>query len=456
MKPFFSDAMLPVVDTTTMKKPKIAVIGGGWSGIAAATVLAKKADTVLFEAGRKLGGRARRSDGLNDDDFSFTDNGQHILLYAYDSVRRLLALLGVNEQKAFHRVPLQWYMHDGLQFHAAPFPAPFHLIVGVLRAKNISFRHKIQLVMDMADLRSHIPSAEMSVAEWLHQRQIPRLLLRDFWQPLVWGALNTPLAEASLLQLYYVLQDGVWAKRDAGDYCIPKTDLSTLFVEPAQSWLLQHKVRIETQKRIGQLAFLPNGKVLVGDEAFDGVVVAVAPYHVLSLLPAGVPNSLVEVYNSLTYHEITTVYLRYADSVYLPAAMTGLVEGTAQWLIGRAGLNGAASEVAAVISCADEVAAKQGIHCAEDWIQRVHQDIQRICPYVESPISARVFTEKRATTSGGQAILVHQSWLHHHRIFLAGDYLHPCYPATLEAAVQSGQMAASLCLNTLFEQGKIL
>ncbi|MGN6965880.1 FAD-dependent oxidoreductase, partial [Neisseria sp. P0016.S002] len=34
------------------------------------------------------------------------------------------------------------------------------------------------------------------------------------------------------------------------------------------------------------------------------------------------------------------------------------------------------------------------------------------------------------------------SWLHHRRIYPAGDYLHPRYPATLEAAVQSGFAAA--------------
>ncbi|HEZ4154308.1 TPA: oxidoreductase, partial [Neisseria meningitidis] len=41
------------------------------------------------------------------------------------------------------------------------------------------------------------------------------------------------------------------------------------------------------------------------------------------------------------------------------------------------------------------------------------------------------------------------SWLHRHRIFPAGDYLHPDYPATLEAAVQSGFASAEACLQSL-------
>ena len=40
---------------------KVAVIGGGWAGIAAAAELAGAGvETTLFEAGRSLGGRAGR------------------------------------------------------------------------------------------------------------------------------------------------------------------------------------------------------------------------------------------------------------------------------------------------------------------------------------------------------------------------------------------------------------
>ena len=59
---------------------RVAVVGAGWAGLAAAVVLAARGVPVtVFEASRSLGGRARRvaMDGVD------LDNGQHILIGAY-------------------------------------------------------------------------------------------------------------------------------------------------------------------------------------------------------------------------------------------------------------------------------------------------------------------------------------------------------------------------------------
>ncbi|MBP8812618.1 MAG: FAD-dependent oxidoreductase, partial [Laribacter sp.] len=65
--------------------PRLAVIGAGLAGVAAAWRLAGLgAHVTLFEAGRVAGGRSRRvGEGR-------LDNGQHILLGAY---RETLALM---------------------------------------------------------------------------------------------------------------------------------------------------------------------------------------------------------------------------------------------------------------------------------------------------------------------------------------------------------------------------
>ncbi|MGL6072339.1 NAD(P)-binding protein, partial [Craterilacuibacter sp.] len=41
-------------------KPRVAIIGAGWSGLAAAVSLLGQAELTLLEAGRAPGGRARR------------------------------------------------------------------------------------------------------------------------------------------------------------------------------------------------------------------------------------------------------------------------------------------------------------------------------------------------------------------------------------------------------------
>ena len=66
---------------------RVAVVGGGWAGCAAAVTLAEAGVRVtLFEQAKTLGGRARRValDGIA------LDNGQHLLIGAY---RQTLALM---------------------------------------------------------------------------------------------------------------------------------------------------------------------------------------------------------------------------------------------------------------------------------------------------------------------------------------------------------------------------
>ena len=98
------------------------MIGAGWAGLSAAISLIHRADISLFEAGRQAGGRARAIAG-KDDGFSFLDNGQHILLGAYHGVQTLMQYIGVQPESAFLRQPLQWYIHEGLQFQTASLPA---------------------------------------------------------------------------------------------------------------------------------------------------------------------------------------------------------------------------------------------------------------------------------------------------------------------------------------------
>ncbi len=125
--------------------------------------------------------------------------------------------------------------------------------------------------------------ADLAVAQWLRQRNVPRRLVAEFWQPLVWGALNTPLEHASLRVLCNVLSDGVWADKSGSDYLLPKRDLGAIIAEPALAKLKQYGADIRLETRVGRLKNLPDGRVVVNDEAFDAVIIATAPYHAVHL-----------------------------------------------------------------------------------------------------------------------------------------------------------------------------
>ena len=421
-------------------KRKIAVIGAGWSGLSAAVNLAGKADVTVFEAGKTAGGRARAL-AADNAGFSFLDNGQHIMMYAYRGVRHLMDKIGADYRHDCVRLPLQWHLADGLQFQTASLPAPWHLLVGILRAKNFSFSLKIKLLSNMSALRRWAAhhKTDLTVAKWLRTRNIPRSLLGQFWQPLVWGALNTPLEQASLRILCNVLNDGVWSEKANSDYLLPKQDLGRIIAEPALDFLHKHGAKIHLETRVSHLNHHIDGRIEINGEVFDAVILAVAPYHVDALLPKDTPDYIQTVYQSLHYHAITTVYLRYAQAVKLPAPLTGFSNGTAQWVLHRGALGLPDNEVAVVISVSD---------CTEAWkdkdlAENIHADIKRVCPDLGKPEAVRIITEKRATTAATVDFVQPDfSWLHHRRIYPAGDYLHPRYPATLEAAVQSGFAAA--------------
>ncbi|RQK06990.1 oxidoreductase [Neisseria meningitidis] len=430
---------------TPHPRPKIAVIGAGWAGLSAAVTLARHADVTLFEAGRQAGGRARALAG-NTDGFGFLDNGQHILLGAYRGVLRLMKTIGSDPRAAFLRVPLHWHMHGGLQFRTLPLPAPLHILGGVLLARRVPSAFKAKLLADMSDLQksARLGQPDTTVAQWLKQRNVPCAAVMQFWQPLVWGALNTPLETASLRVLCNVLSDGVLTKKSGSDYLLPKQDLGAIVAEPALAELQRLGADIRLETRVCRLNTLPDGKVLVNGEAFDAAVPATAPYHAAALLPEGTPEHVQTAYQNLRYHAITTVYLRSAEPVPLPAPLTGLADGTVQWLLCRGRLGLPENEVSAVISVSDRV----GAFANRAWADKAHADLKRILPHLGEPEAVRVITEKRATTAA-DAPPPDLSWLHRPRIFPAGDYLHPDYPATLEAAVQSGFASAEACLQSL-------
>jgi len=81
-------------------RKRVAVVGGGWAGLAAAVQATDDGHAItLFEMAGQLGGRARsvKVNGLT------LDNGQHILIGAYRETLRLMQRVGVDSGRALHR-----------------------------------------------------------------------------------------------------------------------------------------------------------------------------------------------------------------------------------------------------------------------------------------------------------------------------------------------------------------
>ena len=105
---------------------RIAIIGGGWAGLAAAVQAARDGHEVeLFEASRALGGRARAlACRLPDGTMATLDNGQHILIGAYTDTLALMREVGVDPEAALLRMPLSMQFADGSGLACPRWPSP--------------------------------------------------------------------------------------------------------------------------------------------------------------------------------------------------------------------------------------------------------------------------------------------------------------------------------------------
>ena len=104
---------------------KIAVIGAGWAGLAAAVKATQDGHQVtLFESARTPGGRAR-SVGVTGPDGTplLLDNGQHILIGAYTDTLSLMRTVGVDPDAALLRLPLTLRFPDGTGIRCPHAPA---------------------------------------------------------------------------------------------------------------------------------------------------------------------------------------------------------------------------------------------------------------------------------------------------------------------------------------------
>src|SRR5690606_28005009 len=146
---------------------KAAVIGAGWAGLAACAALREAgAQVTVFEAGRTPGGRARRV--VHPEFGSQLDNGQHILLGAYDQTLALMRRLGRNPAALLMRRSLRLASLDGrFRLAAPPLPAPWHAAAALLTARGLSWRDRLDAMRLMRGLKkmAWTPPRDWTVAQ---------------------------------------------------------------------------------------------------------------------------------------------------------------------------------------------------------------------------------------------------------------------------------------------------
>jgi len=425
------------------QQPKsVAIIGGGYSGMAAAATLsASNIPVTIFESAKKLGGRAR---GVSVHDTQL-DNGQHILLGCYQHTLKLIELVGGNVRRDFLRLPLQLNLHKRFELKAAQLPAPLHLLTGFILAKGLSYSARLQaarFMLAMRKIKFRLPT-DISVHELMKKYRQDENLIRFLWEPLCISALNTPIHKASAQVLLNVLRDSLNGTRAASDMLLPRMDLSALFPERAAKYIFNHAGKVVLSCSVDSITQYGNGFELLtsqGKQYFDRVICATAPStsaRLFRTLPA--LSEMTRQIEAITYQPIYTVYLQYPKEVFLPHPMLGLDRCISQWLFDRGQISGQSGLIAVVISA-------EGLHqkrSNEQLAQKVTAELLEQLGITDDPIWHQVIAEKRATFTCQTGLSRPDCLTPISNLLLAGDFTAGDYPATLEGAVMSGIRCAN-------------
>ena len=421
---------------------KVAVVGAGWAGMAAAVRLTELGCAVtVFEATKTLGGRARLLAATLPDGSQVTlDNGQHILIGAYSETLKLMQRVGIDVKKTLLRLPLalQFPGGDGLKLPA--WPAPFNALAGIALARGWTWTDKASLIQSAVGWRLRSFDCDERASVTTVCAGLKPRVMQELIEPLCVAALNTPADRASGRVFLRVLRDSLFGEFGSSDLLLPKTDLTTLFPQAAWNWIAQRGGVLKLGRRVDQLEAASAGWRVGGPQletqVFDRVILATSASGALSLLEHTMQAAAwVWTTQALHFEAIATVYA-WGEGVALAQPMLALRSETAspspaQFVFDRGQLGGPAGLLAFVVSASiGEREALQAQVLAQARRQ-LGMDLQAV----------QTVVEKRATFACTPALARPPAPIAP-GLLACGDYLQGPYPATLEGAVRSGLAAA--------------
>jgi zeta-carotene desaturase len=436
----------------------VAVVGGGFAGLAAAVRLAKAGVRVtVLERRPFLGGRA----------YSFEhpatgetlDNGPHALMGAYTEALDFLAEIG-----AAAKIVVQPRLHVtlahpvlGMGVVAAPaVPGPLQAPAALLGYRLLSRGDRLRLLAGAVRLVAERGAlAGWTVSEALAATGQSRAACERFWHPLAIATLNEAPELAAAAPFAAVLRRAFFAGARAARFALPRVPLSALYADDARRVVEMHGGRVRTGATVASLvcgAEGIDGVVLRDGErlAADAVVLALPCAALLRLLPEALAASPpFRALAGVGTSPIVSVHLWLDRPVGWGGTFLGLLGGRAQWLFDCGPASGNGHRIASVTSGArfwdgasdDEIAAE------------VLADARAVVPSIAAAGCARslVVRERHATLSLTPAADAVRPGVttEVRNLFLAGDWIATGLPATIEGAVQSGREAARRAIDTL-------
>ena len=402
------------------------VVGAGLAGLSAAVALTRAGFEVhVWEGGAQAGGRCR---SYHDPQLDMViDNGNHLVLSGNRSVMDYLKTIGAADRLTGPaRARLDFHdLRDGASWRIEPSPGPLPVWL-LSRAKRVPGTRAGDYLALARLMRAR---GDTTVAATIRTRGAlwDRLL-----EPFLVAALNTPAHEGSAALAGAVIRETL-AK--GGRACRPLVATPTLaaaFVDPAIAWLRRNGATIRLGRRLKALEVADRrvaALVFAGGRepvaAGEPVVLAVPAWVAASLLPGlAVPTA---------HNAIVNAHYRIAPPPGL-RPIVGVIGGTAEWVFAFP------DRLSVTISAADRFVETD----RDDLARAIWADVARVHGLAEPTPRWQIVREKRATFAATpeQDALRPGVATMHDNLFLCGDWTKTGLPATIEAAIRSGGVAA--------------
>ena len=428
-----------------MTGARVAVVGGGLAGIAAALELADTGSTVtLYEARTRLGGATysvRRKD-------HWIDNGQHVLLRCCTAYRGFLARLGVEHLVPIQprlRIPVLRENEPPAFLRRAPLPAPLHLVPTLLRYSTLRTRERLNAIRAAAALRKLDPADEQLDAQtfgaWLGAHKQSNAAVAELWNLITLPTLNLPASEGSLALATMVFRTGLLDAADACDIGIPAVTLQRLHGDAASTALDRAGVRVE----LGMPVRAVEGRKLQLDDGAvdaDAVIVAVPHESVARVVPPAAVDA--DAIARLGSSPIVNLHVHFDRRVLYEPFAAAEAASPLQWLFDRTEASGVAGGqlVSVSLSGAQADIGEPLATLRERYVPA----LERLLPAARTAevLDFTATREPRATFRAvpGTARLRPGPRTAVPGLYLAGAWTNTGWPATMESAVRSGVAAA--------------
>ncbi len=433
----------------------LAVVGGGWAGLAASTEAAKRGlKVVLLERRRGLGGRTYsfRSDTFNE----WLDNGQHLFIGAYHAARSLLETWGSAHHLRFdYGDRIAWLERNGrvrwLKISKTRNSLKTGLsILGFGGLRLIDRIRTAKATYNLLQFKVTENTEEPSLSIFLQGFGIEPGGCSGLWEAISRSVLNCSADKAGVISLANAFREGLFVGGKTAQFGIPDQPFKTLVSDPARDYLSSKGVRIICKTTVKAVQPVRDGiSISVDGDSEDSfvrsVVIAVPPVELLRMLPVEIRQ--MEFFNRFSNYEfasIACVHIDY-DRPVLRHRFAFMPDSIAQWVFGRGEGNDTGwSKISVVTS----QATSRGELPTFDLIELIKSELSGRIPDInKAQIRAvQAIRTSRATVllSPGVYRIRPTVQTPVKNLFLAGDWVNTGLPATIESAARSGLEAGRL------------